>query len=92
MKDWRTAFREQIRDKGVDEPMQKFYERVESFIKTVEKEAREDERNKVIDLIDCEIDCIKSGNLLTSREQSIAIDVCKNIENRLSSLLEGEKK
>jgi len=37
-------------------------------------------------LIQCEVDCIKSGNKLTPSEQEIAIEVCKNIENRIEGL------
>jgi len=33
--------------------------------------------------IDCEIDCIKSGNALTVFEQDIALKVAKNIKERI---------
>ena len=44
---------------------------------------RKDVRDKVCNLIDCEIDCIRSGNALTPIEQDIAIKVCKNIKQRI---------
>jgi len=40
-------------------------------------------REQLKELVDCEIDCIKSGNTLTPREQEIAIRVCKNIIKRI---------
>ncbi len=40
----------------------------------------------ILDLIECEIDCIESGNILTPYEQSIAIKVCRNIKDRIMGL------
>ena len=40
----------------------------------------------ILNLIECEIDCIESGNKLTPYEQSIGIKVCKNIKNRIMGL------
>jgi len=40
----------------------------------------------ILDLIECEIDCIKSGNTLTPYEQLIAFKVCRNIKNRIMGL------
>jgi len=45
---------------------------------------------KITDLIDCEIDCIKSGNILTPSEQDIAIKVCENIKERFSNFAEAD--
>ncbi len=38
-------------------------------------------------LIDCEIDCIKSGNTLTPFEQAIAIETAENIKTRIQGFL-----
>jgi len=34
-------------------------------------------------LLDCEADCIKSGNSLSPKEQKIALDVIANIQQRI---------
>ena len=38
---------------------------------------------KILHLIDCEIDCIESGNALTPSQQDIAIKTCENIKQRI---------
>ena len=34
-------------------------------------------------LLDCEADCIKSGNSLSPKEQKVALDVIANIQQRI---------
>lgn len=45
------------------------------------------EKNEAIDviqpLLDCEADCIKSGNSLSPKEQKVALDVIANIQQRM---------
>jgi len=38
---------------------------------------------KIQHLLDCEVDCIKSGNSLSPKEQKVALDVIANIQQRI---------
>jgi len=42
-------------------------------------------------LIECEIDCIKSGNTITPHEQDIAIEALTNVLYRYGDKAKGEK-
>jgi len=43
------------------------------------------EKENILKMVDCEIDCIKDGNALTPIEQDIAIKVARNIKERLTT-------
>lgn len=47
-------------------------------------EALQAQKQEIIEKINCEAACIKSGNKLTPQEQSIALEVIKNIKERLT--------
>jgi len=38
---------------------------------------------KIQPILDCEVDCIKSGNSLSPKEQKVALDVISNIQQRM---------
>lgn len=46
---------------------------------------------EIFKLIDCEIDCIKSGNTMFPQEQCAAIESCKNIKRRINGHFEKEE-
>lgn len=56
----------------------------EGAIQTLIDEIRQEERERIIKMIKCEIDCIKSGNSLTPAEQEQCLKVTRNIIKRIN--------